>query len=106
MLPGPDWDESCLSGCDDGESSDDEYMCEFGQDDADAVYQDWLQTLGRDDLKMMSLMLHDNYKALTNSGAAAEVALLLDCNEKTLRLWRKDFFVNKGRNTNVDDTLF
>ena len=51
--------------------------------------------LGRDDLKMMALMLHD-CKArlgLTNSGGTAEVALLL---EKTVRLWRKDFFVNKG----------
>ena len=59
---------------------------EFGQDDVDAVYQDWLQTLGRDDLKMMALMLYDNYKArfgLTNSGVAAEVALLLNFNEKT-----------------------
>ena len=26
VLPGPDWDESCLSGRNDGESSDDDYM--------------------------------------------------------------------------------
>lgn len=113
MLPGPDWYESCPSGRDDGESTDDDYMCEFGQDDADAVYQDWLQTLGRDDLKMMALMLHDNYKArfgLTNSGVAAEVALLLGCNEKTVRLWRTSLSTKESFwSTNgdlMDDTLW
>ena len=82
LLPGPDCEESCPSERDNGESSDDDYACQFSQDDADAAYQDWVQSLGRDDMKMMTLMLHENYKArfgLTNSGAAAEVALLLDC---------------------------
>ena len=47
----------------------------------------------------MALMLHDNYTArfgLICSAAAAEVALLLGFNEKTIRIWRRYFFVNKG----------
>ena len=42
----------------------------------------------------MALMLHDNYTArfgLICSAAAAEVALLLGFNEKTIRIWRRDF---------------
>ena len=48
---------------------------------------------------MMAIMLHDNYTAcfgLTCSAAAAEVALLLGFNEKTIRIWRRDIFLNKG----------
>ena len=48
---------------------------------------------------MMALMLHHNYTArfgLICSAAAAEVARLLGFNEKTIRIWRRDFFVNKG----------
>ena len=50
-------------------------------------------------MKMMALMLHDNYTSrfgLTSTAAAAEVAQLLALNEKTIRLWRKDFYKNKG----------
>ena len=70
----------------------------INDDDADGVYQDWLATVDRED-KMMALMLHDNYVTrfgLTKTAAAAEVGLLLGYNEKTVRLWRKDFIVNKG----------
>lgn len=98
VLPGPDAEDSSPSEPESGESSD-EYECEFSQDDADAAYQDWLLTLDREDVKMMALMLHGHYIArfgLTHSSAAAEVALLLGFNEKTIRLWRKDFFTNRG----------
>ena len=41
------------------------------------AYQDWLATIDREDVKMMAMVLHDNYTSLfglTNTSAAAEVA--------------------------------
>jgi hypothetical protein len=55
--------------------------------------------MDREDVKMMAMMLHDNYTSrfgLTNTSAAAEVAQLLCFSEKTIRLWKKDFLANKG----------
>ena len=98
VLPAPDtW--NCSSSESENESSDDDYGTEFSQEDADAAYQDWLLSVDSEDMKMMALMLHDNYTSrfgLTNTSAAAEVAQLLGFNEKTIRVWRKDFYVNKG----------
>lgn len=47
----------------------------------------------------MSIMLTDtfiNHFGLTKTGAAKETALFLGVNEKTIRIWRKDFFENRG----------
>lgn len=41
-------------------------------------------------------MLHDNYVARFGLTKTAEVGLLLGYNEKTIRLWRKNFIINKG----------
>ena len=50
--------------------------------------------LGRDDLKMMALITMTAKLGLVSlTLVALPRALLL---EKTVRLWRKDFFVNKG----------
>ena len=46
-------------------------------------------TVDREDLKMMAMMLHDNYVerfGLTMTAAAGEVGQLLGVNEKTIRL--------------------
>ena len=98
LLPAPDAEDESLSEWE-NESGDDEYSPDFPLEDADAVYRDWLVTLNREDKKMMAMMLYDNYISrfgLTNTSAAAEVAQLLGFNEKTVRLWRKDFLANKG----------
>ena len=99
VLPGPDTGGNSSSESDSSENSNEDYTSELCQEDADVAYQAWVLTLDREDVKMMALMLHDNYTArfgLTCSAAAAEVALLLGFNEKTIRIWRRDFFVNKG----------
>lgn len=36
---------------------------------------------------------------MTTVGAAKEVGLLLDSNEKTIRTWRQDFYSNHGQFT-------
>ena len=81
------------------ESGDDEYGPHFTPEDARGIYQDWLVTVDREDMKVMAMMLRDNYTSrfgLTNTATAAEVAQLLGFNEKTIRLWRKDFLAQKG----------
>ena len=48
---------------------------------------------------MMAMMLHDNYVerfGLKMMAAAGEVGQLLGVNEKTIRLWRKDFVQHQG----------
>jgi hypothetical protein len=99
ILPAPDTVEDSKRS--DGEcvSSDEEYEGEFHQSDAHEVYKDWLSTVPCDDLKMMALMLHDRFTehwSLTKTSAAVEVGHILGLNEKTVRTWRKDFFLNKG----------
>ena len=54
--------------------NDEDCDTEFALDDADAAYQTWYN------VKMMALMLHDNYTShfgLTSTAAASEVAQLL-----------------------------
>ena len=43
---------------------------------------------------MDSLMVRFN---VTSHGAANEVGLVLHYNENTVRIWRKDFYANKGQ---------
>lgn len=88
ILPGP------ITGEDsDVESSDEsDYEVTFGREEATAIFRDWKD-------KMMALMLHDNFMerfGLVSTAAAREVGILLGVNEKTVRLWRKDFYTNKG----------
>ena len=73
-----------------------DYGSDFTWEDA---YEDWLATMDREDVKMMAMMLHDNYTSrfgLTHTSPAAEVAQLLGFNKKTIRLWKKGFLANKG----------
>ena len=98
LLPGPVTGEDSDEWEGSDEDSDSEFEGTFTREDADGVYQDWLVGVDRDDVKMLALMVHDNYTerfGLTNTAAAAEVGLLLGFNEKTIRRWRKDFYTNK-----------
>lgn len=98
LLPAPDDEDHSLSESD-NESGDDGDSADFTREDSDAVYRDWLLKIDREDKMMMAMMMHDNYTSrfgLTNTSAAAEVSLLLGLNEKTIRLWRKDFITNRG----------
>ena len=94
LLPGPDDENSSSSESD--KSSDEDYT----QEDANAAYQRWLSTLDREVVKIMAMMISDNYVVrfgLTKTNAAKEVALLLGLNKKTVRTWRQDFSINKGQ---------
>ena len=98
LLHAADADDDSLTESE-NESSDDDYeSADFRLEDV-GVYQDWLAILDREDVKMMAMMLHDNYTSrfgLTKTSTAAEVVQLLGFNNKTMRLWRKDFLANKG----------
>lgn len=68
-------------------------------EDANAIYQDWLVKLDKEDKKMMEMMIYNNYTSrfgLTNTSVSSKVTQLVGLNEKTIRLWRKDFLANKG----------
>ena len=83
----------------DGGSSDEEGTEEFSIISAEHIYYDWLQQLPKSDVKMMAMVAMDTFIArfgLTTVGAAKEVGLFLQLNEKTVRTWRKDFYANHG----------
>lgn len=53
----------------------------------------------KENIKIMSIMLTDTFIdhfGLTKTSAAKETALLLGVNEKTIKIWRKGFFKNRG----------
>ena len=61
--------------------------------------------MDREDVKMMAMMLHNNYTSrfgLTHTSAAAEVAQLLGFNKKTIRKisWR-----TKGSSLSTNEAL-
>ena len=97
-LPGPSALPIPSEGVE-GESDGEDYHGDFTSDDARACYDDWLVTLPKENMKMMAMMLYDSYIerfGLLQTKAAAEVALLLGINEKTVRRWRYDWIDNKG----------
>ena len=82
LLPAPD--DSLTES--ENKSKDDDYGSDLTLEDAGTAYQDLLATIDREDVKMMAMMLHDNYTSrlgLTNT--STEVAQLLGVNEKTIR---------------------
>lgn len=83
----------------DDDSSASESDESFSNSDAQQVYKQWLKGKSKEDIKMMGVMFMDSLIDrfnMTTCGAAIEVGLLLDCNEKTTRTWRKDFYANHG----------
>ena len=88
-----------LSEDDFSESDDSE---SFSNDDARQVYEEWLKEQPKHNVKMMAVMFMDaliDRFNMTTHGAANEVGLILSHNEKTIRMWRQDFYINQGRFT-------
>ena len=84
----------------DSNSSDD--GSSFTSDDARQACQEWLKQQPKHNLKMMAVMFMDSLMDrfnVTTVGAAKEVGLLLDHNEKIIRSWRQDFYNNHGQFT-------
>ena len=70
--------------------------------EANVVYDQWLNSQPKDSLKTMATMVMDmliDRLNFTTVGAAAEVGMLLNLSEKTVRTWRRDFYQNKGHFT-------
>ena len=83
----------------DGGSSDEEGTEEFTIISAQHIYHDWMQQQPKSDMEMMAMVAMDTFITrfeLTTVGAAKEVGLLLQLNEKIVRTWRKDFYANHG----------
>ena len=74
------------------EAEDDDYYGELSDEERSSIYKDWLSELELEDIKMLSMLLYDNYRnrfGLLKTFAAKEVALCLGCGDKTVRRWRK-----------------
>lgn len=87
-------DEPCSSS-----DSEDDGDYSLATKDIQSEWKDWLKQQQKENIKMMSIMLTDtfiNRFGLTKCGVAKETALFLGVNEKTIRIWRKDFFKNRG----------
>ena len=97
MLPAPTEYSDVLSG--ESSEDDEDYEGEASDEEISSVYADWINELDREDLKMLAMLMYDNYRkrfGLLKTSAAKEVALCLGMGEKTVRLWRKNFLENSG----------
>ena len=62
-------------------------------------YKQWINSLQRETLQMLAMLLYDNYRerfGLVKTDAAKEVGLCLGVSDKTVRIWRKTFLTNSG----------
>ena len=62
-------------------------------------YKQWINSLQRENLQMLAMLLYDNYRerfGLLKTDAAKEVGLCLGLSDKTVRIWRKMFLTNSG----------
>ena len=83
---------SSSSDSDDGDYS-------LSTEDVEGVWKDWLKQQPKESIKIMSIMLCHNFInrfGLTKTGSAKETAFLLGVNEKTIRIWNKNFVRNGG----------
>ena len=86
----------------DESSESDEGTESFSNDGARQMYQEWLKEQPKHNVKMMAVMFMDaliDRFNMTTHGAANEVGLILSHNEKTIRMWCQDFYINQGHFT-------
>ena len=84
MLPAPTECSDVLSG--ESSEHDEDYEGEVSDEEILSVYEDWINELEREDLKMLAMLMYDNYRkrfGLLNTSTAKEVALCLGMGEKT-----------------------
>ena len=97
VLPAPAECSDILSN----ESSEDDenYEGEASDEEILSVYSDWIDEMEREDLKMLAMLLYNNYRkrfGLLKTSAEKKVALCLGIGEKTVRLWRKQATNNRN----------
>ena len=71
--------------------------------EANVIYDQWLNSQTKGSLKTMAMMVMDmlmDCLNFTTVGAAAEVRMLLNLSEKTVRTWRRDSTKTKAISPN------
>ena len=77
----------------------DQSTLSFSDDDFWDCLDEWVRALACDDLKMLSLLLFELVRRGTSAtvkNAAAAVSKVVHRDEKTIRVWRRDFWDNCG----------
>ena len=102
QLPRPIEESDVDGSSSDSECSDDDPEVSTAtvlRDEIQGVYDDWLFSLGRDDKKMMAMMMYDSFVSrfgLRKTAAAVEVGQVMGISDKSIRVWRQDFLKNGG----------
>ena len=77
-------------------------MSDFNETAAKEIYRDWMSSQCKCNVKMMAVILMDTFRerfGMTDVGAASEAGMVVGSNEKTVCLWRNDFYANRGEFT-------
>jgi len=103
MLPAPTecGDNNSDASSEEDSDTDENYDGTISEEKS-SIYSDWLRELEQEDIKMLAMLMYDNYRkrfGLLKTSAAKEVPLCLGYRDKTVRRWRKDFLVNSSRFT-------
>lgn len=97
-LPAPVGMEESYSS-DEEDLHDEDYEGALTSENRSAIYNDWISEMKRIDKQKMAMMLYDDYvdrRGMQKTQAAMEVGLFFGVNDKTVRLWRRDFLCNGG----------
>lgn len=104
VLPAPTecFDDSSNASSEADSETDEDFDGTISDEERSSIYADWIDQLEQEDIKIMAMLMYDNYRerfGLLKTSAAKEVALCLGYSEKTVRRWRKDFLVGSRRFT-------
>ena len=71
----------------------------FSQDDAIKQYKEWISCQPKETTKMIAILMMDVFRMrfrLRDVSAAKESSLMVEFNEKTIRIWRNEFYQCHG----------
>ena len=97
LQPSPETNNSGNDESSDNEGNDDDFSFDF--EEPSEIYTEWIQEMDRDDKMMLSVFLADlfvNKLHLKVKDASELVGTLVCKNEKTVRIWRRQFYHNVG----------
>ena len=72
---------------------------EFSENTAQEFYKEWIECQPKYTIKIMAVVLMDTFRirfGLTDVAAAKEAGLVVGFNEKTICMWRNNFYECKG----------
>jgi len=82
-----------------GSSESSSFESDFGDDEAQDIFDDWVVSLPALQSKTLAVLLMQSFRTrqkMSVRDAAQEAASITGFNEKTVRLYRKEFFEQKG----------